>query len=616
MRRITDRWKYGSFEENFKVFQRCKQLLHPKDGRRISRIVFGQILINFLDLAGVGVIGIIGAITVSGIQSKIPSGRFFGLLSELGLLDLTFQVQVALLGVSAALLLITRTITSIYLTKKTLFFFSRRGGEISAELVKKLFELPLTDLQKRSSQENLFSVTRGVQAITVGVLATSVNLIADISLLIIMFVGLLLVDAVTALSLGIILLGVVLLVHRRLSAKAEILGELDTKLSLLSNEKILQTIATYRENYVRNRRGYIAAQIGIIRKELSIAQAETAFMPNISKYVIESGLVISAISVSGIQFLRTDSTHAIATLTIFLAAGSRIAPAFLRVQQGAIQIRNSIGAARYSLNMIEDLIGGPIAKFNSISMATEEFVPSVRIRQLSFSYEPREAETISEVSLEILPGEVLAIVGSSGAGKSTLCDLILGILEPSAGQVLISGLTPRESIDKYPGFLAYVPQDVVIVDGTIKDNLILGFPGDHFPDELLREALTLAQLIDFVNASSHGLDTEVGEFGSLLSGGQRQRLGIARALVTSPKVLVLDEATSSLDAETEDSFSRAINSLRGKCTVVIIAHRLSTVRNAGRVAYLDAGKLKAVGTFTELRKLVPEFEKQASLMGL
>ena len=187
---------------------------------------------------------------------------------------------------------------------------------------------------------------------------------------------------------------------------------------------------------------------------------------------------------------------------------------------------------------------------------------------------------------------------------------------PEMGKVFISGIPPTSAIKKWPGAIAYVPQDVLIVNGTIRSNIALGFELGSVPEKEILRSLKVSQLEEFVSKLPKGIDTEVGERGAKLSGGQRQRLGIARALFTNPKLLILDEATSSLDGKTEASLSHAINALKGSVTVVLIAHRLSTVREADNIIYLESGRVRAIGTFEELRSSVPNFEIQARLMGL
>jgi ABC-type multidrug transport system fused ATPase/permease subunit len=218
--------------------------------------------------------------------------------------------------------------------------------------------------------------------------------------------------------------------------------------------------------------------------------------------------------------------------------------------------------------------------------------------------------------MHIKPGNFVAIVGPSGAGKTTLIDLLLGVLVPDAGTISISGVTPSEAVKKWRGAISYVPQDIALSNGTIRENVILGYPSISATDELVMAALRIAQLERFVRDSEAGLETFVGERGSRLSGGQRQRLGIARAMLTKPRLLVLDEATSSLDGETEADISLAINALRGSTTILMIAHRLSTVREADLVVYMEEGRIVSLGTFEEVRSAVPKFQIQAKLMGL
>ena len=190
------------------------------------------------------------------------------------------------------------------------------------------------------------------------------------------------------------------------------------------------------------------------------------------------------------------------------------------------------------------------------------------------------------------------------------------MLEPDSGYISISGMAASDVAKKWPGALSYVPQDVMISNGSIVSNVKLGFPPDAGTDQMVQDALDAAQLSDFINSLPEGWLSKVGDRGTALSGGQRQRLGIARALFTKPKLLVLDEATSALDGETEANISTAIKSLKGEVTVILIAHRLSTIREADQVVYLENGKIISVGTFDEVRSAVPNFDHQASLMGL
>ena len=238
------------------------------------------------------------------------------------------------------------------------------------------------------------------------------------------------------------------------------------------------------------------------------------------------------------------------------------------------------------------------------------------MKNVSFKYTEKSTFALRDVSLHVKPGQQVAIVGSSGAGKTTLADLLLSVIKPDDGVVLISGTTVVDAITRWSGAISYVPQDIKIANGSIRENVSLGYPRHLATDERVSNALQTAHLSDLVATLDEGLDAPTGEKGSKLSGGQRQRLGIARALFTSPKLIVFDEATSALDGETESLIADSIHSLKGSVTVIMIAHRLSTVREADLVVYMESGEIKATGTFEEVRSTVPNFDKQARLMGL
>jgi ABC-type multidrug transport system fused ATPase/permease subunit len=571
-----------------------------------------------LDLLGVLAIGLIGALSVTGLQSVAPGDQVALALKLLRISDETFQTQVAVIGIIAVILLVGRTVLSILFTRRVLFFLSRRGAKISADMISRLLSQNLLTIQARSTQEILFSVTSGVTKITLEILATLVVLASDVSLLLIMAIGLFVVDPVTSMGTFLVFILIGILLYRLMHLRAGRIGLQMSLLNVQSNEKIVQVFASYRESVVRNRREYYAREIGALRFKLANASAEQSFMPYISKYVIETTVIVGALLVGAVQFILQDPTHAVGTLAVFLAAGTRIAPAVLRVQQSAILIRGSLGAVKPTLDLIDSL--GTTRLINSVEDRVdtqhEGFISEIQVSNIDFTYPDKTVPAIAKFSLNITSGQSIAIVGPSGAGKTTIIDVLLGVLNPDRGSVLISGLPPLLAVAKWPGAVSYVPQDIVLADGTIRENVSLGYPPEDATDELVMSALKIAQLDKFIRTLPLGLETQIGERGANFSGGQRQRLGIARAMFTRPHLLVLDEATSSLDGETESSISEAIHSMRGTTTVVMIAHRLSTVRNVDVVVYMDQGKILAVGTFEEVRATVAHFDIQAKLMGL
>jgi ABC-type multidrug transport system fused ATPase/permease subunit len=597
---------------------RAIRILSRAEIIRYFQVILIQIILGLLDVAGVLIIGLLGSLAVSGISSGKPGDRVSSFLKFVNLEGQPLQTQIAIMGLAAATLLIFKTLFSLYFTRRTLFFLSRRAASLSTLLTSKLLGRSLLRVQARSIQETIYSLTTGVTTITVGILGSTAILITDLSLLIILTAGLFLVDTLIAILTLIIfgLLGFAL--YRIMHVKVRKLGNLQATATIASNEKLAEVLQSYRELVVRNRRSFYASEIGKLRMSLSNVTAQNIFYQNISKYVLELAMVVGALVISAIQFSTQSAGHSIAVLSIFLAASSRIVPAVLRVQQGALSIKGNIATAKPTLDLIDELGTEPIIEKSDdvLDLLHAGFSPNVLIQDLSFSYPQQEELAISGINLEIKEGSIVAIVGSSGAGKTTLVDLLLGVLEPSGGKVLISGRSPLETIKNWPGAISYVPQDVTTINGTIRENIAMGYPEDLGSDNLIREALEVAHLLEFVLSMPEGFDTHVGDRGTRISGGQRQRLGIARAMFTCPQLLILDEATSALDGETESNISDAIQAMRGRVTVLMIAHRLSTVRNADVVVYMDSGVIVATGSFDEVRQKVTDFDRQARMMGL
>ena len=611
LNKMRNRW-------HLSTISRAAAILSNGDRRKIILVIVLQISFGFLDLLGVGLVGVIGALAIRGVQSQTPGDRVTAVLTFLHLENLTFQKQVAILGLIAVFLLIGKTIFTIIFSRRILFFLSRRSATITANIVAKLLSQSILTIQSRSLQETLYALTGGVNIITVGILGNLVSLISDLSLLMLLATGLFLVDITMAVTTFLIFGTVAVTLYLLLQVRAKKLGIMFAEKSVVSNEKIFEVLNSYRESVVKNRRSFYAKEIGALRKKLAETSAELSFMPSVSKYVIEVTTVFGAIIVCGIQFTTNDASRAVAVLSIFLASSSRIAPAVLRMQQVAISIRGSLGSAIPTLELIESLSKESKQNENidALDIVHHGFNSEIEINNVTFTYPGKTLPVIKNASFSIRPGSIVALVGPSGAGKTTLVDLILGVLRPDEGDVKVSGQSPSAAIESWPGALAYVPQDVMISNGTIRNNVALGFPFEEATNDLVNDALRIGQLIEFAEQLPEGIDSYVGDRGTRISGGQRQRLGIARAMFTKPHLLVLDEATSSLDGETEANISGAIQNMRGLVTVVMIAHRLSSVRHADVVLYLEAGEILASGTFEEVRNTVPNFDKQAQLMGL
>lgn len=596
----------------------CFSLLDTKDKFKIKVVIAVQILLGLLDLIGVALIGVLGSLAVRGVSSKGPGNRVSQVLETLHLSNLSFQNQIAILALLSTAMLISRTLLSMFISKRVLVFLAVKSSVISGQLISKYLFQTLTQVRSKSIQESLYVTTRGVDAVTLGIIGNIINLISDFAILVFLICGLVVVDYKIAFGLVVIFGFVSYLLFNFLHKRAKLLGQLENSLSIKSNERIVEAIQAYRELTVSNRMGYASRVIRKSRSDLASVLGEIAFLPSISKYAIEITVIVGTLTVSALQFLSQDASRAVAILSIFMAAATRIAPATMRLQQGLISIKQSHATALPTLILIRKLKNMPTNNGSEVEsdFLHEGFSGDISFKDISLVYEGKKELALDGVSFEIPDASFVAIVGSSGAGKTSLVDVLLGLIDASRGVIQISGERPLDAISKWPGAIAYVPQDVFISNESVLHNVALGFPTSSISEARVWNALRAAQLDEVVREFSEQLQTKLGEGGGRLSGGQRQRLGIARALYTNPKLIVLDEATSSLDGKTEQEISNAFSNLSGQITLIVIAHRLSTVRQADKVIYLSNGCVGAIGTFDEVRAQIKDFDEQAQLMGL
>lgn len=600
-------------------------LLSRRD-RRLLLLAQGiQVSTSLLDLIGILLLGLVGALAVTTVQSLPPPSAVTRVTEIVGLQDLSSQELVGVLAVCAALALLSKSVISSYLNRRVFRFLANRQALVSGRLTKELLSRPLTFLQQRSSQETSYALIQGAGIATMGVLGQVTVAVTEAALLGVLTVALLFVDPlVTFFSVGFFAL-VGLLLHRAMGRWAGKSGQVAADADIASLHVIQEAIATYREISVSDRRNLYVDRVENLRWQASKVAADLQFIAMFPKYMFEAALVLGGLVLAVVLFSTQDSVAAVGTLAVFIAAGSRIMPSMLRLQGAALTLRSAATLAQPTFQLADELdnpLADPDPRLSDEEIRARtrgvypDFSGSVLIDNVSVTYPGSPSPALKEVSVTMQRGESVALVGRSGAGKSTLADVVLGVLSPDLGTALVGGVSPAEAVTRWPGAMGYVPQEVVLANGTIRENVALGLPPGAIDDARVWEALTRAHLTDHVTSLPDGLDSWVGERGVRLSGGQRQRLGIARALYTNPVLLVLDEATSALDAESEFAIADMLRGLEGSVTTLIVAHRLSTVRDVDRIFYLEDGQVVASGTFEEVRSSVPMFARQAELMGL
>jgi ABC-type multidrug transport system fused ATPase/permease subunit len=612
--------------------KRSLRLLPPGRRRLFIAAAIVQVSLGLLDLLGIALVGILAATAVSGTGLGTVPTSVTRITDALGLAGLTVTQLSGLLAVLAVFVLVLKTALSAYMSRKIFRFLANRQAEVSASLARQFLSLPLLDVQRWTTSEAIYALGSGVGHATVGVLGAAVTVAAEGFLFILVGGSLLAVDLYITLAAIVLFAIIILAMQRILSGWGARNAQTMTESSIATLSAVSEALETYRETTVLNRRDLYIQRYETLIGRYAGATANQQYMMEIPKYVLEATLYLSVLLLAVVQFLTKDIGAAAATVALFLAAGSRVVPALLRLQGAAITIRNSSVSALPTYYLADYLLHrqqrlgtpdpGPTppkaaeAIRERIARGHEGFTPSITVTDAWVTYLDASEPALIEASFTADAGASVALVGSTGAGKSTLTDVILGVLEPESGTVLLGGVAPRDAIDLWPGAVSYVPQNVALVAGTVRDNVALGLPREAIDDNLVWEALERANIADFLRDSRDSLDTYIGERGVRLSGGQRQRLGIARALYTRPLLLVLDEATSALDAETERAIVKTLDDLEGSVTTVTVAHRLATVRRADLLLYLEGGRIISRGTFEEVRAAVPDFDRQASLLGL
>lgn len=600
-----------------KELKSALKLLEPKSRNRYLTLSILQILLAVLEMLSLSVLAVTTTLTLSAF-TNISTGQDFnlGLLNGL-LAQINPNGQIAILLMTYVLLTIMKTFFSATVTLATLGLLARQSAVVGYNLNRTFFSTGINKIRFGKSQENLSGITGSLDSFLIGYLGTLSQLSGDIATIALVCLAMLFFDFEMTLLL-IFLFAILLWALQRFVNKAAArVGEEVAVLTAQLNRRILDTWLVYREILLAQKVEKLLSSTLDKRKEIAKRRAHLSFLPSLNKYIFELFIILSALAVSTLQIVRNGVSEAVSSFVLIIAASSRLLPAILRLQGNLLAIKQYIGGAFYARQILTDIksMEEDSISVYSANYPAGEFNSTITIKNLDFIYPNSSKPALSDITFSIIPGSFTAITGPSGSGKSTLVDLILGFLKPTSGRILVGDLDPLDAQKVWPGKISYVPQDVQIFEGSIADNVALNSAGEYDKAQL-QECLNLSGLIQDIENLEEGVDTQVGERGLRLSGGQKQRLGIARALYSNPELIVFDEATSSLDPITENQISRNIYQNLSNKTVIVIAHRLSTVMNADTVLYFKESRLVATGTFRDLKQSIPEFLEQAELSGL
>jgi ATP-binding cassette subfamily C protein len=586
----------------------------PAEKVRFYVLVILRALSSLLDLAGILAIGFLA----TSVALFLTEGSDPNRVIEIGNFELVAvnAQTLPLLSGSILILFIAKALISIFLALALARFLARVEARASRDIARSAFLNGLDRVRLHSRDEVLFASLAGSPSAFNGML-NAVGVVASEGFLFALVIISFAVINPTAALGAILYFGLIgFIIQKYIGRKLEKTSQEINRQAINSSSSLLDLGEVYRESSILGRSEFFITRLYESRLKSAGNTALQIVLATLPRYLIETSLLIALAVFILLQSLSGDLASSAATIGIFLSGGLRLTAALLPLQGAILALRQAVPAAQRAF----DILFFPSLQAQEDDTFEPPQIQSsplpVRLRDVYFSYADRGEIAIPSISLTIPAGAQVAFIGLSGAGKSTVADLILGLLTPTSGEVLVGGQKPSLLIRTHPGLLSYVPQRPGLVSGTIVENIALGIDRELVNQDLLRKAISDSHLSEFIDSLPQGLDTDLGKRRDALSGGQIQRIGLARALYSQPRLIIMDEATSSLDAESENEISLVLNEMRGKVTVILIAHRLNSIQNADTVYYLEEGVIKASGSFSELVQSNDTVRNLADLMAI
>jgi ABC-type multidrug transport system fused ATPase/permease subunit len=587
----------------FREIRRGWMVVDRRDRRRFALVSLYGIVIAGLDTIA---LILLYALTTL-LANQTPSGITAAILGSSKLSsDQRYNEVLTLLLVTAALFVARSglSVLGLWLTIGTV-------NESQANLIGRLLygharASHLTRLDRNSSQ-TLRTISMSVNQVVSGIVGSSVALVSNAAVTVAVLLGLVISSPVVAVTVAVYFGGLALIWMRGVRATLVRRGLAVQDLTQEQYRLILQGISAAKELQLRGRALFFAREAEARTREINAATRGLGVVNGSLRYVLEAALVVGALLIVGAADLVGGRSAVLPAVGLVLAAAFRLLPALNQV----LFLTNSVQYNGPAIDLVEE----EIRTFGDVpdpAETADELVKSrplrdaLRLEQISFRYPTRIEPALCRVSLTVAAGESLGIVGPTGSGKSTLLDVILGFIDPDSGSVTIDSEPLSKCRQAWQRSVGYVPQDVYLVDDTLRANVALGWRGNEVDDRAVADAIRLAQLDEVVRELPDGLETRVGERGVRLSGGQRQRVGLARALYVRPTVLVLDEATSSLDTATEQRIVDTLAELQDGLTKIVVTHRVSTVRDCDQILYLENGVGRTIDGYEALTALLAD----------
>tara|TARA_B100000700_G_scaffold80286_2_gene90438 strand:+ start:52613 stop:54352 length:1740 start_codon:yes stop_codon:yes gene_type:complete len=508
-------------------------------------------------------------------------------------------------GVGVLLLLSITTLISIFATWQLEMFGHRVGAELSSRLFKHYMYQPWLFHANGSSSQLSKQIAQECQRVTVSVIIPLMNMNAKVVMASLMATALFLYDPLVAIVGLLIFMIAYLLLYRTVRSRLIRNGTTVSQTQALRFKLMAEGFGGIKDALLLGRQRVFTERFEHVSQRFADAQGTTLAMSQVPRFAME--LVAFGAVIFLVLYLLTAHQGNLGTilpvLSVYALAGFKLLPAFQQIYSSVSRVRGNLAAFESMRDDLHASVVSSVVQERADPEKAGRWVPrqSIEFRDVHFTYPGKQTPAVAGLSLKITANQVIGLVGASGSGKSTAIDLLLGLIDPVSGQVLIDG-EPLTAINKraWQNSLGLVPQSIFLSDTSIRENIAFGLPPSDIDDARVERAASLANLDDLISELPEGLETDVGERGVQLSGGQRQRIGIARALYHDADVLVLDEATSALDGITEQLVMDAIHEFSGTKTIVLIAHRLATVKQCDCIYLMKDGRVIDQGRFEDL----------------
>ena len=511
--------------------------------------------------------------------------------------SLGFQNNTDFIIFVAAALIFIYVVKNLYLcfmyNMQYRFTYENRR-RVATRMLNAYLRQPYAYHRVHTSSELMRNISTDTERMFEGVLSI-LQLITELCVCAVLGIYLFIMDKTITIGVGVIMGLFLVIFAKGFKNYISQIGNENRKYAALIVKWLQQSFGGIKETKILEREEYFLEQFDYNYKKSAGYDRQYRFLQVAPRPVMEAICIASLLAVIIFKLMRgTNSTYFVSTLSVFAIAAFRLMPSINRITSYMSVLmftKSSIHSVYHDLREVERLEKTEMRKKEEAPLTVSS---SILVENLSFRYPDADEDVLKHVNIEIKKNQSIALIGPSGAGKTTLADIILGVLEPTGGRICVDGTDIREHMNAWHKNIGYIPQSIYLMDASIRENIAYGIPAREIDEKRLERAVGEAQLKEFVEGLKDGLETVIGESGVRLSGGQRQRIGIARALYNDPDVLVLDEATSALDNETERAVMEAIEGLAGSKTLIIIAHRLTTIKNCDVVYEVKNGDVRRV----------------------